>query len=401
MTAFAWALAAVGSASLAAWLYLALMRGMFWRADVRLPGGGDGVPPAGGWPSVAAIVPARNEAATLPETLPTLLAQRYGGELTVTVVDDASADGTGELARSIGAASPEGGRLTVLAGRDLPPGWSGKLWALRTGLEAAGRTGAELLLFTDADISHPPDGVMRLVERAAGEGADLVSVMALLRTATASDRLLLPAFVYFFAKLYPFGWSNRPDRPTAAAAGGCVLLRREALERAGGLEAISGALIDDCSLAAAVKRSGGRTWLGLSTRVRSVRTCGSVGSVWDMVARTAYAQLRHSPAALASVVAGMLVLYAAPVIATVGGLFMAATSGPAAGAVALGTGVCGWAVMSATFRPTLRLYGVGAPVALALPAAGALFTVFTIASAVRRWRGGTGRWRGRDLPSGP
>ncbi len=401
MTDTCWALASLGCVSLVAWLWLALMRGMFWRADIRLPRGGERTPPGWRWPTVAVIVPARNEAATLPETLPTLLAQRYGGDLTVTVVDDGSGDGTADVARSIGAASPGGGRLTVLAGRDLPAGWSGKLWALRTGIEAAARSGPEMLLLTDADIAHPPDGVRRLVERAAASGSDLVSLMALLRLDTAFDRLLLPAFVYFFAKLYPFAWSNRPGSRTAAAAGGCVLIRRRALERAGGLEAISGALIDDCSLAAAVKRSGGRTWLGLSTRVRSVRAYGSVGSVWDMVARTAYTQLGHSPAALAGTVAGMALLYGAPVLSAAAGLWLVASAGPACGMVALGAGACGWAAMAATFRPMLRLYGVGALAAPSLPAAGALFTVFTVASAVRRWRGGAGSWRGRELPSRP
>ena len=366
---------------------------MFWRTDVVLPPTVRG-PGERAWPSVAILVPARNEADSLPATLPTLLAQDYPGELTVVLVDDGSGDGTADIARSIGAGADN---LTVTAARPLPAGWSGKLWALDTGLNLA--ADSEFVLLTDADIAHPPDSARRLVDHALGSGSDLVSLMALLRTETASDRLLLPAFVYFFAKLYPFRLSNRPGSRTAAAAGGCILARREALRRAGGLGAISGAVIDDCALAAAVKRSGHRIWLGLSAEVRSTRVCGSVGDVWDMVARTAYTQLGHSPAALAGTVAAMVLLHVVPPLGSAAAIGLLAASPSAAGGAALGLAACAWAVMSATFLPMLRLYGVSAAFAPALPAAGALFTLFTAASAVRHHRGGSRIWRGRRLPA--
>ena len=396
MTTAASVLLALSLASLTAWLWLALLRGMFWRTDVRLPdppgAGGDGRK----WPSVAVLVPARNEAKVLPETLPTLLAQDYPGHLTIVVVDDDSEDGTADAARSLGAAAARGDLLTVVAGRPLPPGWGGKLWALQTALEAAEHSACEFLLLTDADIAHPPDSVTRLVDRAISTGSDLVSLMARLRTETVSDRLLLPAFVFFFAKLYPFRWSNHTGRATAAAAGGCILLRRTALEGAGGLAPISDAVIDDCSLAASIKRSGGRIWLGLSEQVVSVRTYGSIGPVRDMVARTAYTQLRHSPIALAGTVAGMALLYATPPLATAAALSLIA-SNAAGTAVPLGIAAGAWVLMAAMFAPMLRLYGVNLAMAPALPVAGALYTLFTLASAVRHFRGGAGTWRGRKL----
>ena len=222
--------------------------------------------------------------------------------------------------------------------------------------------------------------------------------MARLRTETVSDRLLLPAFVYFFAKLYPFRWSNHTGRATAAAAGGCILLRRTALESAGGLAPISDAVIDDCSLAALIKRSGSRIWLGLSEQVYSVRPYGSIGPVWDMVARTAYTQLRHSPVALAGTVAAMALLYAIPPLATAAALYLIAAGGTA---VPLGFAAGAWALMAATFAPMLRLYGVSPAMAPALPVAGALYTLFTVASAVRHMRGGAGSWRGRKLTVPP
>ena len=392
-----WLLLALSLASLTAWLWLALLRGMFWHTDVRLtdPSGasGDGRK----WPSVAILVPARNEAQILPETLPTLLDQDYPGDLTIVVVDDDSEDGTADVARSLGAAAARGDILTVVAGRPLPTGWGGKLWALQTALEAVEHSTCEFLLLTDADIAHPRDSVSRLVDRAVSTGSDLVSLMARLRTETASDRLLLPAFVFFFAKLYPFRWSNDTGRATAAAAGGCILLRREALDGAGGLAPISDAVIDDCSLAALVKRSGGRLWLGLSEQVLSVRTYGSIGPVWDMVARTAYTQLRHSPIALAGTVAGMALLYATPPLATAAALALIAANATGSTAVPLGIAVSAWLLMAATFAPMLRLYGVNLAMAPALPVAGALFTLFTVASAARHFRGGAGSWRGRRL----
>lgn len=373
---------------------------MFWLTDVRLPAPGEAPDVEWPWPPVAVLVPARNEAATIPDTLPTLLSQDYPGPFAVYLVDDGSDDGTGDVARALGASATDGDRLAVVAGRPLPDGWMGKVWALQTGVEAAAVSGPpDFYLLSDADISHPPDSVTRVVTQALATSADLVSLMARLRVESLSDRLLLPAFVYFFAKLYPFKWSNDPDSRVAAAAGGCVLLRREALERAGSFTAISGAVIDDCALAAIVKRSGGKTWLGLTREVRSVRRYGTIAPVWDMVARTAYTQLRHSPVALAGTVAGLALLYMAPPMSLGGAVTLAAVGGTPETAIALViSGGAAWGLMAATFVPMLRFYGTTTLLAPALPVAGALYTLFTVASVLRHVRGRTGLWRGRPLP---
>jgi hopene-associated glycosyltransferase HpnB len=404
MTTLAWAFAAVSLVSLVAWLWLAFLRGLFWFTDIRLPSPSDNPANKLGdtpqWPSLAVLVPARNEADTLPATLPTLLAQDYPGPIAVYVIDDGSDDGTGPVARRLGEVS-DGHRLTVVEGRDLPTGWTGKVWALQTGVEAAASSMPDFYLLSDADIAHPPDSLTRLMAHAISTSADLVSLMARLRLESLTDRLLLPAFVYFFAKLYPFRWSNAETHRTAAAAGGCVLLKRTALERAGGLAAISGAVIDDCSLAAAIKRSGGKTWLGLTQDVHSIRGYGSVAPVWDMVARTAYTQLGHSSLALVGTIAGLALIYMAPPLALAGAIVLAALSKApeTATTLALSGGVA-WGLMTATFTPMLRFYRVTALLAPALPVAGALYTLFTLASAWRHWSGRTGTWRGRDLPTG-
>ncbi len=401
MTIVAWTLAAVSVASLLAWPWLAFLRGMFWLTDVRLPALVNATDGERDWPSVAVLVPARNEADTIPDTLPTLLSQDYPGPFAVYLVDDGSDDGTGDVARALGATAAGGDRLSVVDGQPLPESWMGKVWALQTGVEAAAAFAPDFYLLSDADISHPPDSVTRLVGKALATSADLVSLMARLKVETFSDRLLLPAFVYFFAKLYPFRWSNDPESRVAAAAGGCVLLKREALERAGGFTAISGAVIDDCALAAAIKRSGGKTWLGLTSEVHSVRRYGTIAPVWDMVARTAYTQLRHSPVVLGGTVAGLALLYMAPPIALAGAVALAALGkAPEVAAVlALGGGAA-WGLMAATFVPMLRFYRVTSLLAPALPVAGALYALFTVASALRHVRGRTGLWRGRSLPLG-
>ncbi|TGB07505.1 glycosyltransferase, partial [Streptomyces palmae] len=251
MTVLLW----IAVAALAVWVWLLLGQGFFWRTDVRLPDRAD--PPS--WPSVAVVVPARDEAEVLPLSLPSLLTQDYPGRAEVFLIDDGSGDGTGELAREL--AAREAGRgglpLTVDSPGEPEPGWTGKLWAVRHGMALArARTDAEYLLLTDADIAHEPDSLRELVRAATSTGADLVSQMARLRVATFWERLVVPAFVYFFAQLYPFRWVNRPRCRTAAAAGGCVLLRREAAERARVPESIRQAVIDDVALARAVKRSG-------------------------------------------------------------------------------------------------------------------------------------------------
>ncbi len=384
--------AALGAASLAVWLALVFGRGGFWRVRPVLPPPGDD----GDWPAVAAIVPARNESGVLPRTLPALLAQDYPGPFHVFLVDDRSNDGTSPVALQSARGSGRAGRLTVVPGEAAAGGWAGKVWALSQGVEAAG-DGCDYLWFTDSDVSHPPDALARLASKAQRERLDLVSVMVRLSAECWTEKLLIPAFVYFFGKLYPFQWSNDPTRSTAAAAGGCVLLRRRVLESAGGLREIAGDLIDDCALAALVKRrAGGRTWLGHDRRMRSVRGYGGIGGVWSMVARTAYTQLGYSARLLVLTLIGMLLTYAAPLFAIVAGIAAYPGAGsPAAALVAASTGVAAWLLMSASFVPMLRWYRVPVLLSPLLPIAGLLYTAMTFDSAVRRWRGAGASWKGR------
>ncbi|MFJ6938807.1 glycosyltransferase [Streptomyces sp. NPDC101132] len=362
---------------------------MFWRTDVRLPPRSD---PAR-WPSVAVVVPARDEAAVLPESLPSLLAQCYPGEAEVVLVDDGSTDGTGSLARQLAERAP-GLPLTVTSPGEPEPGWTGKLWALRHGIALVGSRPAgapEYLLLTDADIAHEPDSLRQLVAAAVSADLDLVSQMARLRVATAWERLVVPAFVYFFAQLYPFRRINRPGARTAAAAGGCVLLRTEAAVRAGVPDAIRQAVIDDVSLARAVKRGGGRIWLGLAERVDSVRPYPALGDLWRMVSRSAYAQLRHSPLLLAGTVAGLAVVYLVPPVAAVAGLL----TGDAAAAYA---GGLAWLLMAGTYVPMLRYYRRSPGLAPLLPFTALLYLGMTVDSAVQHYRGRGAAWKGRTYP---
>ena len=324
--------------------------GWFWRTDQRLPEASD--PPA--WPDVAVIVPARNEAAILPQTLPTLLGQDYRGPFRVVLVDDESTDGTAEAATATGGS----GELTVVRGTTPPAGWAGKVWAMSQGEAEAGRP--TYFLFTDADVAHQPWMLGTLVQAAEGGRRDLVSQMARLHAERFWERILVPAFVYFFALLYPFRRVNRPGARTAGAAGGCMLVRREALEAAGGLERIRGQLIDDVALGRLLKRrpGSGGVWLGHGTSVASVRPY-RFSDLWAMVARSAYTQLRQSPQRLAGTVVGLLVLFAVPPVAAVaGGVVLAGGGSDAPAAVATACGLSAWLVLAATEVPVLRLYGL-------------------------------------------
>lgn len=376
---------AVTALAAVTWIYLALGHGMFWRTAIRLPPRRSAALPRQQWPSVAIVVPARDEADILPATLPTLLAQQYPGPARVIVVDDGSTDGTAELAGDLAARQGATLPLTVTSPGDPPPGWTGKLWAMRRGVHEAG--GAQLLLFTDADIAHRPDSLARLVA-SLGERA-LVSQMARLRVASRWERLIIPAFVYFFAQLYPFSRVNRPGGRTAAAAGGCVLIRATALDAIGGLESISGAVIDDVALARAVKRSGATIWLGLAETVDSARPYPRLADLWNMVARSAFTQLRHSAALLAGTVIGLALVYLVPPVATVAGF--------ATGAWRIGLeGTIGWALMTVTYLPMLVYYRVRPPWALLLPVSAVLYLGMTVHSALRHWTGGGARWKGRS-----
>jgi hopene-associated glycosyltransferase HpnB len=359
--------------------------------DLR-PTDEDGPPPPDppAWPAVAVLVPARNEAETLPRTLPALLAQDYPGPWRVVLVDDRSGDGTAAAARRLGGGD---GRLEVAEGAPLPDGWAGKVWALEQARARAAGDGAppELLLLTDADIRHGAGSLRALVAEAQAGGLDLVSRMARLRCVSRAERLLIPPFVLFFFLLYPMRWANRPGGRVAAAAGGCVLVRADALGRAGGLGAIRGALIDDLALARAVKRSGGAIRLALSRgAVSSVRPYPGVGSVWRMVRRSAFTQLRRSWALLAAVTVALLMMFVAPPLAAAAGLAGAA-AGADGWALPLAAGAAAWAAMAAAALPAARAFGLSPGWALALPAAGALYALMTVDSALRGPRGGG--WR--------
>lgn len=362
------------------WAGILLFRGRFWLADQRLE---DAARDLDKWPEIICVIPARDEAATIGITVTSLLGQDYPGAFSIIVVDDNSRDGTV-------AAVPSNSRVTVVAGKPLPGGWTGKLWAVDQGLQKAAEVApdAEYILLTDADIEHDPESLRRLVAKAE-EGLDLVSLMVLLKVGNFWEKFLIPAFVFFFQKLYPFAWVNDPGRKTAAAAGGCMLVRRRALERIGGVAAIKGEVIDDCALAAAIKNSGGGIWLGLTTKVRSMRAYDGLSDIWSMVTRTAFVQLRHSALMLAAAVLAMGVLYLAPP----GFVFFGIADGSAS---QLALGVLAWALMAEAYRPTLTLYRLSSWRAWGLPLAALLYCAMTVDSARRHWRGGGGAWKGRS-----
>ena len=387
-------LAIVAALAAVAWIVLLTGHGGFWRTSQRLPvpGPGAGSEPAS-WPAVVAVVPARDEAAVLPETLPTLLTQDYPGRFAVTLVDDASTDGTGQVATGLGT----GARwpLRVVAGAARPPGWAGKPWAMAQGVAAIAADDAAYVLFTDADIAWSPGALRALVTAAETDDRVLVSQMVRLRTRTGWEKAIIPAFVYFFAQLYPFRWVSRPRGRTAAAAGGCMLVRRDALAAAGGIEPIRDALIDDVALGRQLKRQG-RTWLGLTTAIRSVRPYHGLADLWQMVARSAYTQLGYSPLLLAGTLIGLAWLYALPPAAALAGLIALAAGATGPGPVlCAAAGLAGWAVMAGSFLPMLRLYRLSPLRAPLLPGIAVVYGAMTADSARRHYAGRGGAWKGR------
>ena len=380
----------VAGFGLCAWIYLVFFNHNFWRGDQRLPATAI---PLATWPEVVAIVPARNEAETIGAVTAALLAQDYAGKFRIVVVDDASTDATAALARGAGGA-PAAHAVAVIAAPPLEAGWTGKLWALNAGLEHVAGDPAEFLWFTDADIVHPPATLTRLVSKAVSARRDLVSLMVRLRCESFWEHRLIPAFIFFFQMLYPFPAANDDRSPRAAAAGGCVLVRRETLRVAGGLAAIRDQIIDDCALAGAVKRAGGGLWLGLSDASHSLRRADGLGPLWQMVRRTAYSQLHHSAAGLVLTVAGLGLVFLGPPLIV---LTVAWGDHP----LAVLAAALAWGAMAWTYVPTLRDYGRSPWEALLLPVVAALYGAMTIDSGLAYWRRRGGHWKGRNYGLSP
>lgn len=365
-----------GLAAAGIWVYLLFARRAAWISDAAA-----GSPDS--WPDIVAIIPARNEESSIAEAVGSLSRQKYAGRFHIIVVDDDSTDAT--VARARAAAPPA--LLTVVRADALPPGWTGKLWALAEGVREAAPFEPAYFLLTDADIVHPPDNLARLVARAEREGYALVSYMATLRCRSFAERALVPAFVFFFFLLYPPRSIRDPRSPMAGAAGGCILIRRSALEKIGGLHAIRGELIDDCALARAVKRAGGQIWLGLNRPTQSIRDYRSLPEIGRMISRTAFTQLRYSPALLAGTLLAMALLFCVPPALTIG-----------AAGHARAVGALGWLLMSLSWMPALRYYHRSPLWAPFLPAVAAFYAGCTVHSAVAYWRGAGGLWKGRVQP---
>ena len=373
----------IATLALAVWVYLMTARGGYWLAAER-DDRPEPTPPAV-WPGVTAVIPARDEVETIGTTIRSLLGQAYPGAFSIVLVDDESRDGTAEAARAAAVAAGSSDRLTVLGGRPLPAGWTGKLWAVHQGVIQATSVlpPPDFLPLTDADITYGPNALAPLVARAEAGRNVLTSLMVKLRCESLAERIFVPAFVYFFQMLYPFGWVNRRDHPVGAAAGGCMLVRPQALQAAGGIAAIRGALIDDCTLGAALKKQG-PVWLGLTERVVSARPYEHLGDIRRMVARSAYAQLGYSPLMLAGCILGMALTYlAAPVLAFVG-------SG-----LAQAFGAATFALMIISYQPILRFYRRSPLWGLALPVIALAYMAFTLDSAYQHVPGRGGQWKGR------
>lgn len=372
----------LASLALAIWIYLLAARGRFWLSQERDDRNEPAMPAK--WPRIAAVIPARDEAESIAETVTSLLRQNYAGEFRIVLVDDDSRDCTAAIAKKAAADAGASDRLSILQGQPLPRGWTGKLWAVKQGIDETRESPADYLLLTDADIVYSdPDALAHLVARAEAGGLVLTSLMVKLRCKSAAERLLIPAFVFFFQLLYPFFWVNRPNNQTAAAAGGCMLVRPDVLANAGGIESIRNALIDDCALGEKMKEQG-RVWLGLTDRVHSIRPYPDFADIRKMVVRSAYSQLRYSPLLLAGTVIGMVLTYlAGPLLA----LF-------AHGAAEI-IGVAVWVLMTLSFQPILRLYRLSPLWALALPLIAFIYMVFTLDSAYQHVRGRGGVWKGR------
>lgn len=369
--------------SLLIWIFLTFFHGAFWQLSAFDDDAArhDSLQK---WPRVVAIVPARNEAETISLSLESLIAQDYPGELQIVLVNDHSEDATAMLAQRLAEAGGAANRLTILQAAPLKAGWTGKLWALEQGFVKAASCTPDYFWFTDADIVHAPDTARRLVARAESGQLDLVSLMVLLQAKTFPERLLIPPFLYFFLKLYPPKWITDPKSRMAGAAGGCILLRRKALERVGGLSIIRKEVIDDCALAGAVKGNGGTIWMGLTRNSVSLREYARFGQIRDLIARTAFTQLHYSALLLLGTIVGMLVTYLLPVV-------LAFRAQPVVWRMSLAA----WTMMTITYLPTVRFYRLSPLWAPVLPLTAAFYSYATCLSAARYWLGRGGQWKGR------
>jgi len=388
----------LGIITLGIWLHLFFGRGWFWRVG-KLDADREPLETPGEWPQVMAVVPARNEEETIGRAVAGLVKQNYPGAFFVVVVDDHSEDATAGIAQQVADESGVGERVRIVSASALAEGWTGKLWALNEGVfnggvTMSGASGTEVpaatpevptyYWFTDADVEHAPDTLRRLVVRAERDKLELASLMVLLQAKTLPERALIPAFLYFFLMLYPPKWIADEELGTAGAAGGCILLRREALARIGGLQAIRGEVIDDCALAKAVKLSGGKVWMGLTRKSTSLRAYGTFGEIRDLIARTAFTQLRYSALLLTGTLAAMFLTYFAPVIL----LFAHDSTSRTLGFVA-------WLFMTLSFLPTVRFYRLSIVWTPLLPLTAVFYTYATWVSSMRYWIGKGGHWKGR------
>lgn len=363
------------------WIYLLTANGGFWRV-ARLQADTPPLGALGG--TVAVVIPARDEAEVIGSSVRSLLEQSCADAIHIFVVDDHSSDGTAEAASQAAHDRGRSESVSVIAGGALPAGWTGKLWAIQQGIHEALRMNPQYLLLTDADIQHSPSNVATLAAIAEAGNYDLTSFMVKLHCRSLAERFLIPPFVFFFFLLYPPAWIRDPRRKVAGAAGGCMLIRPQALERAGGIAAIRNQIIDDCALARAVKRSGGKVWLGLTPDTCSARSYESLAEIERMIARTAFNQLRHSRWLLVGALAGLAITYLFPPALLLTGDKILAVVGAA-----------GWLLMTAAYLPMVRFYGLNPAWALTLPSSACFYMLATIHSALKFWAGRGGEWKGR------
>ncbi|WP_026102543.1 glycosyltransferase [Pleurocapsa sp. PCC 7319] len=372
--------------SLIIWIFLLLFWGRFWLANQRIESNQNSAV----YPTVWAIVPARDEAEAIAVSLTSLLSQNYVGNFFVVLVDDNSRDRTSEIAQITAQKLNKSEQLKIILGKPLAEGWKGKLWAMQQGIEYAKQQipAPDYFLFTDADIQHDLNNLSQLVTKAETEKLDLVSLMVLLRCQSIWEKLLIPAFVFFFQKLYPFPWVNNQDKSIAAAAGGCILISSSALAEIGSIATIKDALIDDCSLAHVVKSRGKNIWLGLTKSTISLRAYNDLKTIWDTISRTAFTQLNYSSLLLIGTVVGMGIVYLA---APIGLIISILTSNW----LVVGITSLTWLLMTIAYSPTIKLYDLSITWAFTLPAIAFLYTLMTIDSAIKYWQGKGGAWKGR------